>query len=147
MDPAAANDALALIARVIKLGRQASNIQYEEAINAARAAILQQKGLNLDLKDENRTLREKLAKSEDYVLDKSVHWKKEDENRDQPFCPVCFAKGREIPLQKTWEGRVKSQSLWSCPDKSCTGLFNPWDYKEPEQTSSGNITSLWPDAY
>lgn len=135
MDESAANATLSLIARVVALGKKATNVQYEEALQAAREVILQQKELNLNLRDENRAIKEKLAMAEEFVLGKSVRWKKEDADLDQPFCPACYAKGQTIPLQKTWEGRPKTQSLWSCPNKSCGATFNPWDYKEPDSPS------------
>lgn len=84
----------------------------------------------MDLREENKDLKEKLAVAEEYVLDKSVRWKKDDAEREQPFCPVCYAKGRIIPLQKLWEGRPKTQSLWHCPNKDCDKTFNPWDHQE-----------------
>lgn len=47
MDPGSANEALTLIARVVALGKRATYVQYEEALQTAREVILQQKELNL----------------------------------------------------------------------------------------------------
>ncbi|HET7827781.1 MAG TPA: hypothetical protein VFK97_02860, partial [Candidatus Saccharimonadales bacterium] len=52
-----------------------------------------------------------------------------DKDKNQPFCPACYAMGKVIPLQKAWDGRDKTQSPWKCPD--CKNHYNPWDYKEP----------------
>jgi len=130
MDPGSVNDALTLIARVVALGKRATHVEYEEALQTAREVILKQKEINLDLREENRDLKEKLTVAKEYILDKSVYWKKDDTNQDQPFCPSCYAKGKIVPLQKLWEGRPKTQSPWRCPNKECGTTFNPWDHKE-----------------
>ena len=134
MDSSSVNATLSLIARIMQLGKKATNVQYEEAIQAAREAILQQKELNLNLREENAALKEKLSTVDDFNLDKSVYWQSSDTERDQPFCPACYAAGKKIPLQKTWEKRDKKQTLWHCPDKACNATYNPWDHEEPSST-------------
>lgn len=139
MDPTVINDTLALITRVVGLGKKATHLDYEEALQAAREAILQQKELNLNLRDENRSLKEKLVAAEEYVLERGVYWEAGDTERDQPFCPSCYSKGNIVPLQKLWNGYDKKQSPWTCPDAKCKATFNPWDYKEPEDDESAVV--------
>lgn len=143
MDTGPINDTLSLITRVMKLGKKATNVEYEEVIQAAREAILQQKEINLNLRDENRTLKEKLAMTDEYVLEKSVYWEKEDVERDQPYCPACYATGKKIPLQRLWSKRVKTQTLWLCPDKNCNVAYNPWDHDEESNTAEAMESPVW----
>lgn len=136
MDSGAINDALTLITRIISLGKKATVVQYDEAMQLAREAILQQKEMNLDLRDENRQLKEKLAMEQEYVLERSVYWEKSDTEQNQPFCPACYASGKKVPLQRLWEKRDKTQTLWTCPDKKCNSTYNPWDHEEPSGSYS-----------
>lgn len=134
MDTGAINNALTLTTRVIQLGKRATHVDYEEALQAAREAMLEQKELNLNFRDEIRELKEKLQVAGEYRLDKSVYWAKEDINREQPFCPACYSVGKIVPLQKSQEKRDKTQTWWHCPNKNCNASLNPWDYQEPIQT-------------
>lgn len=132
MDSSSISETLSLVQRVIGLGKKATNIQYEEALLAAREALVIQGQENLKLKEENLGFKEELKKKDDFILEKSVMWLKKDTEKNQPFCPVCLVNGKEIPLSRTWARRKKEETLWHCPNKECNQSFNPWDYEEPD---------------
>ena len=138
MDASGVNETLNRggLQKVISLGKRATNLQYEEALQAARETMLALREKNVGFKEENEQLRDLLKNKEEYILDKGVYWQKNDKEQNQPFCPVCYSKGKITPLQKHREGKDKKQSPWSCPAKDCSkGLYNPWDYKEPDPPS------------
>jgi hypothetical protein len=98
----------------------------------AKLALADLKQLIADQKEEIQALNESLRQKDEFVLTQGVYWQKSDDQKDQPFCPACYAKGKIIPLQKHWDGRNKNQTPWTCPEKSCRAMYNPWNYKEPD---------------
>lgn len=100
-------------------------------------SVLQQDKFELEEKVRNVTktaaeLEAQLKLKDSYSLEKGVYWMKNDVEKEQPFCPVCYTKGDVIPLQKDWDGRANNQTRWHCPNKSCGAAFNPWNFKEPD---------------
>lgn len=146
MDTSSINNALSLVQKVIGLDKKATNLQYEEALLAAREALFAIGQENLKLKKENVRLSEALKLKEGLILDMGVLWKAGDEKKEQPYCPVCYSQGRQIPLQKRWPTRDKTQTEWKCPDKKCGGYFNPWDFEEGSSIAVGGRFN-YPDAY
>lgn len=134
MDSNGINDALALIQRTLKLGKRATNIQYEEALQAAREAIVDQKELVLNCREENRELKEKLTIVKDFTLDKHVYWASNDHDRTQPFCPSCMAKGLKMPMEPTYKNT--KDSGFTCPNQECGHYSDPWDWdsRQPRNT-------------
>lgn len=130
MDPASVNETLSLVQKVIKLGKKATNLQYEEALLAAREAMFTFKENNLKLKEETQNLKAIVKKKDDFLLYKGVRWKKEDTTQDQPYCPVCYQKNLEMPLQPD-DRNKKEQTWWRCPNTECKQAYNPWNYHEP----------------
>ncbi|HSX45022.1 MAG TPA: hypothetical protein VLF39_02855 [Candidatus Saccharimonadales bacterium] len=104
-------------------------------------AVLQQEKFDLEEKIRNiaiklRKAREQLDTRSRFELAYSVYWLKTDKDKDQPYCPSCYAVGLEMPLQAD-ERHSKKSTWWRCPNKDCQGAFNPWDYHEPIHHSSG----------
>ena len=125
MDPAGVNDALTLVQTVIKLGKRASNVQYEEALIAAREAIIEQKRINLDLRESNMDLGEKLKLLQG-SLDKkaSLHPEPDhvwlvldgDEDASRRYCQVCYYdKDKLIPLNAPNKSREYYEGQRYCP--------------------------------
>lgn len=140
MDSNGINDALDLIQRTLKLGKRATNIQYEEALQAAREAIVVQKELALRYREENRELKEKLTIAEDFTLDKHVYWASSDNDRTQPFCPACMAKNMKMPMEPTYKNT--KDSGFTCPNKECGHYSDPWDW-ESRQPQATNEWQSW----
>jgi DNA-binding protein H-NS len=133
-----ANDSVNLVKAALDAKTALATAEEKEKLADAKLALADLKELIAELKENNQLLAQQLKERDDFVLDKSVRWLKSDSNQDQPFCPVCYAKGNIVPLQKTWEGRGKTQSIWNCPNKDCNATFNPWDHVE---NSSGVVES------
>lgn len=122
MDPGAISTSISLIQKVIKLGKKATNLQYEEALLAAREAIFDLREQNIALKEENRRLNEVAARKDktDFDSQAGVYWLKNDTEKQRPICPRCMEKeGVLISLN------VKSSGLPDCPE--CKSYFNPYD--------------------
>lgn len=126
------NDAYQVVKNGLEVEVSLATAEQREQLADAKLALAEMKEQIADLKDENRFLQEKLKHKDDYILEKSVFWNKDDGNFDQPFCPVCYANGSVIPLQKYWEGRDKQQTIWHCPAKKCGATYNPWDHVEDQ---------------
>lgn len=131
-----ANDSVELVKLALDAKISLATAEDKEKLADAKLALADLKELIAGLKEENQTLMANLKKREDFELDLGVYWAKSDTEKGQPYCPVCFVKGREVPLQKQWAARQKSQSRWSCPDSSCKSVFNPWDHKEPSRVQA-----------
>lgn len=100
-----------------------------------------------DLEDRIRDLQDQLRQKEEVVFEKGVYWMLSDTQRDQPYCSVCYAKGRIVPLQPCWDGRSKDRTPWKCPDKTCGASYNPWNHKEETHVYRPSGGSHWPQQY
>ncbi|MFY9228064.1 MAG: hypothetical protein WAO28_01935 [Candidatus Microsaccharimonas sp.] len=129
------NDSIELVKTGLEVKIALATAEEKEKLANAKIALADLKSDIADLKEENTELKAMLAKKDSFLTDRGVIRKHSDGEMDQPYCPVCFAKVREIPLQKLWEGRAKNQSLWVCPEKTCGATYNPWDHKEPDTPS------------
>ncbi|HWB38714.1 MAG TPA: hypothetical protein VG604_00545 [Candidatus Saccharimonadales bacterium] len=125
-----ANESVDLVKAALDAKTALATAEEKEKLADAKLALADLKELLASQKDEIQDLKELLKEKKDLVFDMGVYWKAEDHNRGQPYCPVCYAKGNLIPLQKCWDGRDKTQSPWMCPDKECHASYNPWDHKE-----------------
>jgi hypothetical protein len=142
--PASVNDTLTLITRVRGLSKKATHIEYEEALQAGQATIIDLNGQLGLVKDEKNKLTEKLRRQRSFFAEKGVMWRKLDKEKEQPFCPVCYAKDLDIPLQPVRGWRAAKNTEWSCPNPDCQADFNPWDYEEPDRNySSGDVSWMW----
>lgn len=128
-----ANDSVELVKSALDAKIAIATAEDKEKLADAKLALADLKEMIADLKDENQTLTANLKKREEFYLELGVYWAKSDGDKEQPYCPVCFVKGREVPLQKQWAARPKNQSKWNCPDSNCKSSFNPWDHKEPSR--------------
>lgn len=136
MDSSSISGTIGLISKVINLGKKATNLQYEEALIAARELLVSQGAENLELKEKLLNLQKKVDLENSYHLSTGVYWHKTDTDLYQPFCPPCYASGRVMPLQPLYAQREKSQTKWICPDKNCKADFNPWGHKEPSRSGT-----------
>jgi hypothetical protein len=127
-----ANDSVDLVKAALDAKTALATAEDKEKLADAKLALADLKQLIADQKEQIQSLSEQLKQKNDFFLEKGVYWKKGDDQKDQPFCPVCYSKGKTVPLQKHWDGHAKTQSPWMCPDKSCHAIYNPWDYKEPD---------------
>ena len=127
-----ANDSVDLVKNALDAKVALATAEDKDKLADAKLALADLKQLIADQKDEISELKQQLKQRDEFSLEKGVYWKKSDTEKDQPFCSACYAKGKTIPLQKHWEGRDKKESPWTCPEKDCKALYNPWDYKEPD---------------
>jgi len=126
------NDAYDAVTKALDAKIALATAEQKELLADAKLALADLKTLIADQKDEIQNLGDQLKQRDEFFLEKHVYWKKGDEEKDQPFCPACYSKGKIVPLQKHWDGHEKKQTPWICPEKSCGALYNPWDYKEPD---------------
>jgi hypothetical protein len=133
-----ANDSVNLVKAALDAKTALVTAEEKEKLADAKLALANLKEIIADLKEDNQSLKSQLQTKNGYVLEKGVYWDVHDTRHDQPFCPVCYTRGLIVPLQKAWEGRHKTETIWSCPDNKCGGTFNPWDHEERE---SGIVTS------
>ncbi|HSH55325.1 MAG TPA: hypothetical protein VK983_00705 [Candidatus Limnocylindrales bacterium] len=125
MDPASVNDTVSLVQNVIKLGKRATNLQYEEALLAARETIFSLREENQSLKEANSALREQVKNKIEFILEDSVYWSVEDTAKKQPFCPACYADGKIMPLEPRRQNT--KQTSFRCP-LNTAHHSNPYDY-------------------
>jgi|GEM_PF-1610029 len=124
MDTASIVPLITMIKAAINVADGLKNIEVKNALIAASEALQQQREQNLALREELLTLKTKLGIKENYVLDKSVYWLKNDTSQEQPFCPACMAKGLEVPMEPSNRTRPKESVV--CPNKDCKNMSDPW---------------------
>jgi hypothetical protein len=116
-----------------KAAQKADNIDlYKTLLDAQQMALDTQEKLQncatkiSKLEAVNEELRKRIAAKDSYVLENHVYWKIDDENRTQPFCPTCMAKGLEIPMQP--DKQNTRETRFRCQNSDCKNVANPWDY-------------------
>ncbi len=119
MDPSSINETVNLVQRVIKLGKKATNIQYEEALLAAREVIFDLREENLSIKEELNVLNKKLKKQEEVKFSDGVYWFKSDKAKKRPLCPRCYEKESTVITLYLQRGFMPS-----CPE--CKNTFDPY---------------------
>lgn len=128
-------DAAKVAANMLKeAGKIEEYTKILELIDDAR----EQRGINRDLEEENRSLKEKLKISGDYIFNKNAYWNKD--SKDGPFCSRCFDKHKDlIRIIKP----IKSSPYAVCPD--CKSDVEIGDAeKQMEQAQQKYIRSLDP---
>jgi hypothetical protein len=113
------------VQQVIRLGKKATNLQYEEALQAAREALFLQKESNLALAEENLDLQQQLKAIEQKEdLSKYVkfyegsYWLIKDDNPDGPNCTACWVDRNKLVRLN----RMNMGSVWMlCP--SCKAQY------------------------
>ncbi len=101
MDTQGFNEAISLISRVVKAGKKATNIQYEEALNIAREQLNILKSENIQLNEELTDLK-KRADIEGRIIKKpSEEWiMLENDKSEASYCLYCLEKeGKLFTLQ------------------------------------------------
>ena len=98
MDSSSVADTISLIQRVVKLGKKATNIQYEEAVIAARELILELREQNLALKEENAELAGQKDIGDDLKRDDNNPWLVllGDSDPVARYCMLCWDKDKEL---------------------------------------------------
>lgn len=99
---------MALVNSVIGLARnardlaiQSNNTDVKDAVIGVYDAVLKGKNRVLELDEENRKLREKLAQRESVKYDPETTYYFKDDQPDSPFCPTCYDdKDKMIRLPK-----------------------------------------------
>jgi hypothetical protein len=138
-----ANDSVDLVKSALDAKIALATAEEKEKLADAKLALADLKEIIAELKDINQKLAESLKVRDDFHLELGVYWKTDDKGKGQPFCPVCYSQGHIVPLKKHWEGHEKTKSPWICPDKDCSALFNPWDYREPDSDFYAGGSSLF----
>ena len=95
----------------IGLARKANLAELERVLLDLRDDIAALRDANIELKNENRELREKLKVRDELVWANNLYWKVEDGKHVGPFCPKCFA-GAGIVSRMTDELRDR---YYRCP--------------------------------
>ena len=101
MDSAGINASIALVQKVISLGKKANNLDFAEALMAAREALLAQKEENINLREEKSALQALVSKQRKILPEKNHEWliDAEDKDVDRRYCPLCFYdRDKLIPL-------------------------------------------------
>lgn len=122
---------------VLKVAQRVDNVELVEkildlqkgVIDMQDEMLLKSKRINT-LEDQIKDLRKQISQKEELILHKGVYWKKDDEQHQQPYCPVCYVNKEVImAMNKCWSGYSYNQSIYQCPDKSCNTLLDPWEVK------------------
>jgi hypothetical protein len=122
-------EAYDVVTRALDARIALATAEQKDLLADAKLALADLKTLIADQKEVIQHLNERIRQKDEFFLDKGVYWKKEDKEREQPFCSACYSRGNIVPLQKAWNGRPKNQSPWNCPEKDCKATYNPWDYR------------------
>jgi hypothetical protein len=72
------------------LALQSDNADVKDAVIGVYDAILEVKNRVLDIDEENRKLREKLAQRESVIHDPVTTYYFKDGKSDSPLCPTCY---------------------------------------------------------
>lgn len=120
------NEAYELVRKGLDVEIALASAEQKEKLVDAKLALSEVKDHIFDLKEENRLLKEKLLQRKKFVLENSVYWDEGDNERKQPFCSSCMAKGLEIPMEPQ-KRNTKDTRFW-CPNKECRHIADPWDW-------------------
>ena len=139
MDTSAVNSAIALVQNVIKLGKKATNLQYEEALLVAREALFGQRELNLQLSEKNLELKQKVKEleatkelSEEVEFAGEGYWQKTKDGWHGPCCTACWIDHKKLfRLSRIQVGQMN----WNCPSCKANYSYKVLD-KHPEDPKS-----------
>jgi hypothetical protein len=139
-------DLAAIVANLKNVGdylTEKGRSEVQRQLNVTIAAVTQ---ISIDYGKATikiQELEKQLDRRKRFKPERGVYWVGSD--RTQPYCPVCFAKNLDIMLQPIEGWSSSKNTEWQC--RNCDKCFNPWDYHDNEQISTGNITSMWPNRY
>jgi hypothetical protein len=124
----------------LKAAQKADNIELiQKVMDVQKEALdmqdkMREKNEEIDkLKDEYRKLSDKLLMADTYILDLNVYWKKEDNERKQPFCPACYARGVISPMEPTYQNT--RDTSFRCPVEK-NHHSNPYNYQPSQAVTS-----------
>jgi hypothetical protein len=109
----------------LSLEKAETKLQLAELVSTladAKIQIVEIKEALIDSDREKKALLDKLNLKENLVYEKPYYWKKDGENKEGPFCQLCYDKDSKlIRLQDFGNGE------WEC--KSCKTYFTDENYK------------------
>ncbi|MEO8785148.1 MAG: hypothetical protein ABI221_02425 [Candidatus Saccharimonadales bacterium] len=129
-----ANNSVNLVKAALDAKMAIASADEKEKLADAKLALADLKQLIADLKEKILSLQDSLKIKNEFRTEQGVQWKTNDSGKVQPFCPVCYSNDKIVPLQKAYDGERKENTRWICPDTTCGANYNPWEYKEPEQS-------------
>jgi hypothetical protein len=121
MDIRGINATIDLVQKVIKLGKQATNLEYEEALLAARESLFDLREQNLRVKEDKEKLQAKIKSLESKAKihpEKGHEWiyVEADEDESRRYCPHCYySDDRLIPLNKPYARHGSGIIERQCP--------------------------------
>jgi len=96
---------------------KARNLEIKQAVLSIQEELQAQREANLALRDQNLTLKERIAELEtasrqtaDLQFDGKFYWLGEGATRTGPFCQVCFDRDRKrvrLPPSEPWNNGVR----------------------------------------
>jgi endogenous inhibitor of DNA gyrase (YacG/DUF329 family) len=103
-----------------KVLQEAGKIEQYRQILDAQQKLLEMQSRISELEIDNRSLRDKLAKKDDFVYDKtrSSYW---TENGDGPFCSRCWDVEKNTVRLKPYN----NLAFHSCPECNTTVQTDP----------------------
>jgi hypothetical protein len=99
------------IKNAIGLARKANQAELERVLLDLRDDIATLRDANIELRNENRELREKLQTREELLWENDVYWKTDGSKKVGPFCPKCFAGSSVVSRMTDQLG----DSFFRCP--------------------------------
>lgn len=110
----------------VTVARNAGNLELSLKLAALADDLMDKQTQINKLEAENTKLKEQLKRKNDFVSEKSVYWLKSDTERKQPYCPNCYANGKEMLMQP--DRQNTTQTVFRCPNPDCKHVANPYDY-------------------
>lgn len=94
---------------IVDLLKKGATVEAQERIMELREAVLELQEENVTLKQRIRELENSLKLKGEMHFDGAVYWRKENANREGPFCPQCFDIDEKL-------GRLQDYgNTWYCP--------------------------------
>jgi len=103
---------------IVELIKKGSTIEAQEKIMELREAAIELQDENQALKDKIGLLEKKLEIKAKLVWDNPYYWLVDDQEKDGPYCQLCYDKDEKlIRLQE-----LKARGAWQC--HSCGKVFH-----------------------
>ena len=147
LEIAAFTGALTSLGALIKVANEGKNVEMTGKLIELQQKILGMQGdfgemqqKLFELQQKNRELTEAAAEKSKYDYRFNVVWRKgEDGKYIGPFCPICKAESKEMPLRFWAEDSVSGKVFVTCHKYHDDGYQNKLMYSVPKEQCTTNI--------
>ncbi len=115
--------------KVFELVKKAGNIEAQELVMTLRGEVVELQAINNAQASELQGLKRKSEIASQLEFDPPYYWLEKNEDRDGPFCQLCYDKDEKLIRLQKWG----QSGRWKC--LSCTSIVTDKSYVFPKLRS------------